>query len=112
VNLWKSNTSRSNRSAKRIPLQIGLTVTGKDEYGTAFADQVRTENLSIDGGCLLLNRDLRRNQSFRIEGQNGDRFVARVRWCMYYFRQDTRRVGFQLETDTKKSWVLTNRDVA
>ena len=77
----------------------------------AFADQVRTENLSIDGGCLLLNRDLRRNQSFRIEGQNGAHFVARVRWCMYYFRQDTRRVGFQLDPDSKKSWVLTNRDV-
>ena len=111
MNLWKWNTSRSNRSAKRIPLQIRLTVTGKDEYGTAFADQVRTENLSIDGGCLLLNRDLRRNQSFRIEGENRDRFVARVRWCMYYFRQDTRRVGFQLETDTKESWVLSTRDV-
>jgi hypothetical protein len=71
VNLWKSNTPRSNRSAKRIPLQIRLTVTGRDEHGTAFADQVRTENVSIDGGCLLFNRDLRRNQSFKIEGQNG-----------------------------------------
>ena len=30
---------------------------------------------------------------------------------MYYFRQDTRRVGFQLDTDSKESWVLTNRDV-
>jgi hypothetical protein len=111
MHLSKANSSRTNRSAKRIPLQIRLTVTGKDEYGTAFADQVRTENLSIDGGCLLLNRDLRRDQSFRIEGQNGTRFVAKVRWCMYYFRQDTRRVGFQLETDSKKSWVLSNRNV-
>ena len=111
MNASNSNRSRTNRSAKRIPLQIRLTVTGKDEYGSAFADQVRTENVSIDGGCLLLNRDLRRNQSFRIEGQNGARFVARVRWCMYYFRQDTRRVGFQLEADCKKSWVLINRDV-
>ena len=108
MNLSKS---RTNRSAKRISLQICLTVTGKDEYGTPFADLVRTENVSIDGGCLLLNRDLRRNQSFRIEGQNGARFVARVRWCMYYFRQDTRRVGFQLDAESKKSWVLSNRDV-
>ena len=110
MNLSKSNGAR-NRSAKRIPLQILLTVTGSDEHGTAFADQVRTENVSIDGGCLLFNRDLRRNQSFKIEGQNGGRFIARVRWCMYYFRQDIRRVGFQLETDTKESWVLSNRDV-
>jgi len=111
VNLSKSNRSRTNRSAKRIPLQIRLTVSGRDEHGTAFADQVRTENLSVDGGCLLLNRDLRRNQSLRIEGQNGARFVARVRSCMYYFRQNTRRVGFQLDAESKKSWILSNGDV-
>ena len=85
MNASNSSRSRTNRNAKRIPLQICLTVAGKDEYGSAFVDQVRTENVSIDGGCLLLNRDLRRNQSFRIEGQNGARFVARERWCMYYF---------------------------
>ena len=112
MNLSKSNRSRTNRSAKRIPLQIRLTVTGKDEYGTAFADQVRTENLSIDGGCLLLNRDLRRNQALRIEGPNGARVIARVRCCVYYFRQDTRRVGFQLETDSRKSWVLSSPDLS
>ena len=109
MNLSKSNGAR-NRSAKRIPLQVPLTVTGRDQHGTAFADHVRTENVSIDGGCLLFNRDLRRNQSLKLEGQNGGRFVPRVRWCMYYFRQDTRRVGFQLEADAKKSWVLSNRD--
>ena len=110
MNLSKSNGAR-NRSAKRIPLQVPLTVTGRDEHGTAFADQVRTENVSVDGGCLLFNRDLRRNQSFKIEGQNGGRFIARVRWCMYYFRQDIRRVGFQLDPDSKESWILSNRDV-
>ena len=107
---WKSNSARTNRSAKRIPLQVLLTVTGRDEHGTAFAAPVRTENISIDGGCLLFNRDLRRNQSFKIEGLNGASFVARVRWCMYYFRQDIRRVGFQLDTDSKKNWVLSKRD--
>ena len=78
MNLSKSNGAR-NRSAKRIPLQVPLTVTGRDAHGTAFADPVRTESVSIDGGCLLFNRDLRRNQSLRIEGQNGGRFIARVR---------------------------------
>jgi hypothetical protein len=101
---WKSKSARTNRSAKRIPLQVPLTVTGRDEHGTTFADPVRTENVSIDGGCLLLNGDLRRNQ---IEGLNGARLVARVRWCMYYFRQDIRRVEFQLDTDSKESWILS-----
>jgi len=110
VNLSKSNGAR-NRGAKRIPLQVPLTVTGRDQHGTAFVDQVRTENVSIDGGCLLFNRDLRRNQSFKIEGQNGGCFIARVRWCMYYFRQRIRRVGFQLDPDSKESGVLSKREV-
>ena len=109
MNLSKSNGAR-NRSAKRIPLQVPLTVTGRDQHGTAFADQERTENVSIDGDCLLFNRDLRRNQSLKIEGQNGGRFIARSR-CMYYFRQDIRRVGFQLDPDSKESWVLSKRDL-
>ena len=94
VNLSKSNSPRGDRSAKRIRLQIYLTVTGRDEYGSAFVDQVLTENVSKDGGCLLLSRDLRRMQSLRIQGQNGTRFLAEVRWCMFYAHRNARHVGF------------------
>ena len=90
----------------RITLQIPLTITGRDEHGSAFADHVLTENVSNDGGCLLFGRDLRRMQSFRIEAQKGARFLAQVRWCMYYARRDIRRVGFQLDQDSKTEWVI------
>jgi hypothetical protein len=106
VNLSKSNSPRGDRNAKRIPLQICLTVTGQDEYGSAFVDQVLTENVSKDGGCLLLRRDLRRTQSLGIQGQNGTRFLAKVRWCMYYARRNTRRVGFQLDRNSRTGWVI------
>ena len=106
VNLSKSNSARGDRSGKRIPLQICLTVTGRDEYGSAFVDQVLTENVSKDGGCLLFSRDLRRTQSLRIQGQNGTRFLAEVRWCMYYARRNTRRVGFQLDRNSRTGWVI------
>jgi hypothetical protein len=56
---------------KKISLQIALTVTGRDKYGSVFADQVLTENVSKDGGCLPFRRDLRRMQSFRIEAWRG-----------------------------------------
>ncbi len=81
-------------------------MTGQDEYGSVFADQVLTENVSKDGGCVLLSRDLRRQQLFRIEGQNGTRFLAHVRWCMYYARRNTRRAGFQLDPSSKNGWVI------
>ena len=58
-------------ATKRISLQIALTVTGRDEHDSIFVDQVLTENVSKDGGCLLFRRDLRRMQSFRIEARRG-----------------------------------------
>ena len=62
VNLAKTNGHGSRRRTKRISLQIPLMVTGRDEHGTVFADQVLTENVSKDGGCLIFSRDLRRMQ--------------------------------------------------
>src|SRR5262249_24440801 len=106
VNRFKSNRPRGDRSAKRIPLRICLTVTGRDEYGWTFVDQVLTENVSKDGGCLLLSRNLRRMQSLRIQGQNGTRFLAEVRWCMYYARRNARRVGFQFDRNSRSGWVI------
>lgn len=106
MHLSKTNGHGSRRRTKRITLQIPLTITGLDEYGSAFADQVLTENVSKDGGCLLFSRDLRRAQSFRIQGQNGTRFLAQVRWCMYYARRNTRRVGFQLDAHSRTGWVI------
>jgi hypothetical protein len=106
MNFSKSVSSRSSRSAKRVPLRVPLTVIGRDEHGTAFVDPVLTENVSEGGGCFVINRDLRRNQSLKIEGQHGNRFAAKVRWCVYYFRQDARRVGFQLDPTSKNGWVV------
>jgi hypothetical protein len=80
--------SRGSRSAKRIRLQIPLIVTGLDEHGRPFADRVLTANVAEGGGCFVFSRDLRRNQSFKIEAQNGSRFLAKVRWCTYYIKLD------------------------
>ena len=98
--------SRGSRSAKRIRLQIPLIVTGLDEHGRPFADRVLTANVAEGGGCFVFSRDLRRNQSLKIEAQNGSRFLAKVRWCTYYIKQDSRRVGFQLDPNSKNGWVI------
>ena len=52
--------------------------------GSAFVDQVLTENVPKGGSCLLLSRDLRRIQSLTIQGQKGSRLLAEVRWCTYH----------------------------
>jgi len=106
VNPSKTNGVGSRRRTRRVFLQVPLTITGRDEYGSAFSDHVLTENVSKDGGCLLFSHDLRRKQSFKIEGKNGTRFLAQVRWCMYFPRRNTRRVGFQLDPTSKNEWVI------
>jgi hypothetical protein len=106
------NTAKTNgvgshrRNTKRISLRIPVTVSGRDEHGSVFADHVLMENASKEGGCFWFTRDLSRKQSFRIEGKNGSRFLAHVRWCSYYARRNTRRVGFQLDPTSIEGWVI------
>ena len=97
------------RKSRRVKLKIDLTVTGYDQDGTPFTDHVQTENVSKDGGCVLLDRDLRRNQSLRIEANRGIRFPARVRWCVQ-IDGILRRVGFQLNPTAKNGWVIADHN--
>ena len=106
MNSSKINGHGSRRSTKRISLRIPVTVSGRDEHGSVFADQVLMDNVSKEGGCFWFPRDLSRKQLFRIEGMHGARFLAHVRWCIYYARRNTRRVGFQLDPTSIYGWVI------
>jgi hypothetical protein len=104
MNSSKTNgLGRHRRSTKRVSLRIPVTVCGRDEHGSVFADQVLMENASNRG---RFTRDLSRKQSLRIEGMNGSRFLAHVRWCCYYARRNSRRVGFQLDPTSIEGWVI------
>ena len=96
-------------ATKRISLQIALTVTGRDEYGSIFAERVLTENVSKDGGCLLFRRDLRRMQSFRIEAWKGA-LSRPSRWCMYYRRRDIPASAFNWIEIRKMSGLTVMRE--
>jgi hypothetical protein len=79
MNTARTNGAGSRRSTKRISLRIPVTVSGRDDHGSVFADQVLMENASKEGGSFWFTRDLSRQQTFRIEGINGSRFLAHVR---------------------------------
>jgi hypothetical protein len=110
------NIQIGRRKVRRVKLRIGFTVTGFDQYGMPFTDHVQTENVSRTGGCLVLDRDLRRNQSIRLEARNGLQFPAKVRWCVHV-NGILRRCGFELNPSSQKNngWVIadpTSRDPA
>jgi hypothetical protein len=97
------------RKVRRVKLRIRFTVTGFDQYGMPFTDLVETENVSRTGGCLLFDRDLRRNQSIRLEARNGLQFPARVRWCVHV-DGILRRCGFELTPGSQRNngWVVAD----
>ena len=105
----KSNIQIGRRRVRRVKLRINLTITGFDQYGMPFTDYVQTENVSRTGGCLVFDRDLRRNQSIRLEARNGMQFPAKVRWCVHV-NGILRRCGFELSPSSQKNngWVIAD----
>ena len=105
----KSNIQIGRRRVRRVKLRINLTIPGFDQYGMPFTDCVQTENVSRTGGCLVFDRDLRRNQSIRLEARNGMQFPAKVRWCVHV-NGILRRCGFELSPSSQKNngWVIAD----
>ena len=103
------NIQIGRRRVRRVKLRINLTVTGFDQYGMPFTDYVQTENVSRTGGCLVFDRDLRRNQSIQLEARNGMQFPAKVRWCVHV-SGILRRCGFELNPISQKNngWVIAD----
>ena len=97
------------RKVRRVKLRVRFTVTGFDQYGMPFTDHVETENVSRTGGCLIFDRDLRRNQSIRLEARNGLQFPAKVRWCVHV-DGILRRCGFELTPSSQKNngWIVAD----
>ena len=75
MNTARTNGVGSRRSTKRITLRIPVTVSGRDEHGSVFADQVLMENASKEGGCFWFTRDLGRKQYSESKGR-----MAAVSW--------------------------------
>ena len=105
------NIQIGRSKVRRVKLRIHLTVTGFDQYGMPFTEQVQTENVSRTGGCMVFDRDLRRNQSIRLEARNGMQFPAKIRWCVHD-NGILRRCGFELNPSSQKNngWVIADPD--
>jgi len=107
TNFPSSEIKAGRRKSRRVKLRVSLTVIGYDRHGTPFSDRTQTQNVSQDGGCVVLDRDLRRNQMLRVEATTGVQFPVRVRWCVHVDGM-LRRVGFQLNPSSKTGWVISS----
>ena len=96
------------RATKRINLKITVEVSGQDEHGSSFVCQAEISNASSKGGCLILDRDLRRGQKIKITSPKGPSFIGRVCWSNWAMNKNVRFVGFELDQPTK-GWVIADK---
>jgi hypothetical protein len=104
---FKQGDSRSRRTHKRYKMHVPFGVQGKDESGHFFVTKGFTRNISPDGGCLVIDKDIHHGERLKLIGPKGDLFFARVCWAVYEYLHDQRLVGFVL-TSEKDRWVITN----
>ena len=104
----KNDRVVGRRATKRINLKISVEVSGQDEHGTTFVSRAEISNASSKGGCLILDRDLRRGQKIKITSPKGPSFIARVCWSNWAMNKNVRFVGFELDQPTK-GWVIADK---
>jgi hypothetical protein len=74
----KVNLTQKHRRSARIAIQIPVEVFGIESNGCSFRDLARTESVSENGGCLLLNRILVPQQELRLRRMLGEEITVRV----------------------------------
>jgi len=104
----KNDRVIGRRATKRINLKISVEVSGQDEHGNSFVSRAEINNASSKGGCLTLDRDLRRGQKIKITGPKGSTFIARVCWSNWAINKNVRFVGFELDQPAK-GWVIADK---
>ena len=107
LDLFKRGDFRSRRIHRRYQMQLPFGVQGRDERGHYFVTKGFTRNVSPDGGCLVIDKDIPDGKLLRLIGPKGDLFLARVCWAVYKYHNNQRRVGFVL-TSEKNRWVITD----
>jgi hypothetical protein len=101
----QGNRGVSRRQSRRVSARIRFEVAGRDDSGHRFAVQTETRNVCREGGCLVMDRDIKPGNPIKLTSVHGMNFAAKVHWCLYDPRNNVRLVGFKL-SDQKKGWVI------
>jgi hypothetical protein len=92
----------NRRKEVRHPQQLPLRIQGQDSKGQIFVEVVLTQNISLSGACLLLNKEIKIGQELQIFSCNGlipHQATAKVCWVKR--ENDFWMVGLHFERSTK-----------
>ncbi len=94
----------SRRQSKRIALKIEFEIVGHDENGIHFSTHAQSRNISREGGCLLLDRDMPNGEIIKLKSPKGSSFIARICWSNFDIKLNQQHVGFRLTSN--RDWVM------
>ncbi len=94
----------------RLQLSLKLTISGKDQDGQPFEDEVYTEDVSRRGVCLIVNHQMGVGEVIRLSGLEGQFQVEGV--VKYaHGKDDEWRAGIQF-LSTPKRWIVVGMAVS
>jgi hypothetical protein len=86
----------SRRTRYRLALQFPLEISGRDEWGKSFVSVARVCNVSPEGGCVAIKKDLAKGEKIHLLTPKGTHFLAKVRWSQGNGQAEQRYVGFDI----------------
>ena len=95
------------RMARRIPLKVKFTVSGRDSAGSTFESEAETVVVSPIGGCLIFDQDVKEGDDLKLVSSNGRSFSANIRWFKHDTNCNLRYVGFKL-LEPRTGWVIAD----
>jgi hypothetical protein len=96
---------RRSRVGKRFSQSLEFEVSGSDVDGQTFTLRSRTTNISGEGGCLRLPRNMEVGNPLTLKDNRGDIYTARVCWHKFDMESNTSLVGFMV-LDNSHDWAL------
>ncbi len=94
INISGAGTYR--RTQYRLALHFPLEISGRDERGKSFVAVAQVCNVSSEGGCIAIKKDLAKGEKIQLVTPKGAHFVARVRWSQDKGEGELRHAGFDI----------------
>jgi hypothetical protein len=95
----------NRRSGKRFQQITEFEVSGVDADGQPFQTWVESVDLSGEGGCLRLSKNVEADTVLTLKDKRGDIFTVQVCWRNYDLENGKCIAGFKVK-DNHQDWML------
>ncbi len=105
IEINRIDRRKEARHCERLPLRV----QGTDDEGRFFVEIVLTENISVSGACITLNRKVAVGARLHVFISNGmiqNQVIANICWINH--QNESCRIGLKFERSLK-AWSLLGK---